>query len=271
MPAIEHFQDRYKNPKVYYAFYKYFLRAVTGDSKWKLGMKDSKTRLTTSLAEAYAHALLANNYFSWLFEYKAEYWQDEELTTAYEQDTDKDEALSMFCVKETENVEIMNPEMDHDGEFTCISDPDEVTFLSVQKDREELEEETRLVATAKGSRNKRSFDYMNKKLKQYLTDNTNVKKRKVLSELKTLTGKYASEDKDEPRSTNDRTNKFLDEMAKKIKKDVKDGLHHKFEVRFKELAVKADTNDKKSPLKESRYMINCDDIYEEAEGPEEEV
>ena len=271
LPAIEHFQDRYKNPKLYFAFYRYFLRAVTGDTKWKLGMKDSSTRITTSIAEAYAHTLVANNYFSWLFEYKAEFWQEEDLTTAYEVEPDDDGSLQMFHVKETDTVEIMNDEMDHDGDFSCLCDPTEVTYKAVQKCRQDQEEETRKEAVAKGSKNKRTFDYMNKKLKQYLNDNTQVKKRKVLGELKTLTGKFSSDDKDEPSSVTDKTNKFLYEFTKTIKEDVKEGKHNKFELRFREIAGLAETNEKRSPNKENRYVVNCDDIYDEPEGPQEEV
>ena len=62
---------RYENPRVYFLFYNYFLRAVIGEAKWKTRIKERK-KLGQNIAEAYAHSLIENNYFAWLFEYKLE-------------------------------------------------------------------------------------------------------------------------------------------------------------------------------------------------------
>lgn len=82
LPSIEHFQQRYDNPRVYFLFYHYILRGVMGDTKWKANIKDNK-KLSTNIAEAYAHSLLENNYFAWVFEYKAR-TPAHELKTEYD-------------------------------------------------------------------------------------------------------------------------------------------------------------------------------------------
>jgi hypothetical protein len=57
-------------PKVYFLFYQYFYKAAIGDATWKSRLTKNK-RLGPVILEAYTHATLYNQYFAWLYEYKA--------------------------------------------------------------------------------------------------------------------------------------------------------------------------------------------------------
>jgi hypothetical protein len=60
---------RLKLPKVNFIFYEYFFKAVVGDSIWKQRFTENK-RLGTNVSEAFAHVIIENNYFAWLYDYK---------------------------------------------------------------------------------------------------------------------------------------------------------------------------------------------------------
>ncbi len=71
LQLIESFQTRLKLPKVNFIFYEYIFKAVVGDSNWKkhFWLKQNK-RLGANVSEAFAHAIIENNYFAWLYDYK---------------------------------------------------------------------------------------------------------------------------------------------------------------------------------------------------------
>jgi hypothetical protein len=93
-PALEAFEERLKNPTLYYVFYEYFLKSAIGDDEWKqrTGMhpvvqqrKRKRTsiegpaastpiqrdkRMATPLDKAFALVMLNNNYFAWLWKAK---------------------------------------------------------------------------------------------------------------------------------------------------------------------------------------------------------
>jgi len=68
LPSLESFQMRLKMPKVNYIFYQYFFKAVVNVGAWK--HQFTKGRFGTNVLEAFAHAILQNNYFAWLYHYK---------------------------------------------------------------------------------------------------------------------------------------------------------------------------------------------------------
>ena len=72
LPSIESFQMRLLLPKVYYIFYEYFFKAVIGEGTWKRCFTGNK-RFGTNILEAYAHAIIKNNYFAWLYDYKSKH------------------------------------------------------------------------------------------------------------------------------------------------------------------------------------------------------
>ena len=108
LPSIESFNERWALPKVHFTFYDYFFKAVIGEGTWKRRLKENK-RLGTIVAEAYTHAVLTNNYFAWLYQYKAKNTTSP-LTTEYDyvnqnsneeneetDDEDGNPQLLLFC------------------------------------------------------------------------------------------------------------------------------------------------------------------------------
>jgi hypothetical protein len=57
---------------VTYLFYHYFYKAAVGDLTWKSRLAENK-RLRPVILEAYTHVMLCNQYFMWLYEYKADH------------------------------------------------------------------------------------------------------------------------------------------------------------------------------------------------------
>jgi hypothetical protein len=69
LPSIKSFQIRLKLPKVNFTFYEYFFKAMVEDGILKQHFTENK-RLGTNVSEAFAHAIIKNNYFTWLYDYK---------------------------------------------------------------------------------------------------------------------------------------------------------------------------------------------------------
>jgi hypothetical protein len=80
--ALESFAKWWKLPKVNYLFYHYFYKAAIGDATWKCRLVENK-RLGPVILEAYTHMMLCNQYFAWLYEYKANHPKSE-LMMEYE-------------------------------------------------------------------------------------------------------------------------------------------------------------------------------------------
>ena len=72
LPAWESFSTRLDDPKMYYLFYENFYKAALGETVWKEDMKadNNEARIGNTNTEAFAHLVLQNNYFSWLYEIK---------------------------------------------------------------------------------------------------------------------------------------------------------------------------------------------------------
>ena len=69
LQSIKSFQMRLKLPKVNSIFYEYFFKAVVRDGIWKQCFAENK-RFGTNVSKAFAHAIIENNYFAWLYDYK---------------------------------------------------------------------------------------------------------------------------------------------------------------------------------------------------------
>ena len=273
LPSIEHFQDRLKNPKMYYFFYHYFVRAVIGESQWKRNIQ-GKLRLATSPAEAYAHSLIENNYFAWMFEYKYEHSGATTLKTAY----DDEDIGNLFGTTELKEVEVALPE-EEGGGFKCIEkDKDEQGYEAAKRKREETEEETAKQATSETDGHKKIFDKMNDTINNLEATppprdqrEAKRKKRRLMKDLKVHTG-AATSSRDEGRrrqsvSAGDKTNRFLNEMTKMIKIDVRAGKQKQFETMYMQLEkiLEGKKEEARGSGKEDRYTIDCDSFYEEAE------
>lgn len=86
-PALEAFEERLKNPTMYYLFYEYFIRSTIGDEEWKLKASATTTpekRMATPYTEAFTFIILKNNYFAWLLH--AKQLHQDLLVTDYDED-----------------------------------------------------------------------------------------------------------------------------------------------------------------------------------------
>jgi hypothetical protein len=100
-PAWEAFEKRLDNPNTYFMIYKPFLR--TGDKEYKFcsGQKTVSaqcstvkidSRMVTPLDEAFALAVLKNNYFAWLLQAMKEF---PNLLTDYNDDKLNEQSVTM--------------------------------------------------------------------------------------------------------------------------------------------------------------------------------
>jgi hypothetical protein len=103
LPALESFEKRWMLPKVCFLFYHYFFKAAVGDATYKSRLSEKK-RLGPVILEAYTHATLYNQYFAWLYEYKANH-PASTLVTQYDAPTPQapdssaegGEEIDLFC------------------------------------------------------------------------------------------------------------------------------------------------------------------------------
>jgi hypothetical protein len=102
-PALESFAKSWRLPKLNYLLYHYFYMAAVGDATWKCRLAENK-RLGPIIPEAYTHAMLCNQYFAWLYKYKANH-PESELKTEYDAVQDEESesreeqpvAHALFC------------------------------------------------------------------------------------------------------------------------------------------------------------------------------
>jgi hypothetical protein len=86
--ALESFAEWWKLPKVNYLFYHYFYKAAIGDATWKCRLAENK-RLGPGILEVHTHVMLCNQYFAWLYEYKANH-PESELMMEYDMVQDEE-------------------------------------------------------------------------------------------------------------------------------------------------------------------------------------
>lgn len=297
LPSIEHFQERYANPKVYFLFYDYFFKAVMGESKWKKNLRENK-RLGTSLAEAFTHTLIENNYFAWLFEYKAgkknnittlmtEYdMPPGDSTGNHSERPNRTSADDLFTPTDFLDIEIGVPRQDGQ-EFKCIakatnSNRNSPEYVAARRLRKETQQQIGNDARSEEKGRKRAFDLLGETLKAYeeemvdLTDRETLKKkRKCMRELKVYTGKAlkvpnSDDSKTKCKGYSHKANKFMFEMSELIKEDVKTGNHRQFEQLYKKMIEVHRESENKENTAESRerYQVDCNTIYQEVEEVE---
>lgn len=275
LPSIESFQTRLKLPKVYYLFYDYFFKAVMGEARWKRHYQEDK-RFGTSVAEAFAHALLENNYFAWLFDYKCKNEGSCNLKTEYEIDdtsrtSETDHSISVFC-GDLAGVEIALPESDGE-EYRCLqeesSSPEayEAARTAANKLQEEILKEA---VSAAG--HKRAFDAARQIQERFSRDEPESsrdrakKKRKCMRELKVYTGSAVRSGSERRyKGWSDEGKKFLFEMTGQIKDDVALGSHAQWEKMYRRICeVIKQSEERENHTGESeRYVVDCGVMYEE--------
>ena len=122
LPSIESFQMRLKLPKVNFIFYEYFFKAVVGDGIWKRCFAENK-RLGTNVSEAFAHAIIENNYFAWLYDYKNKnpgctLLTEYDLAEQENEDSNDDDDKRIFC-SDLDEIEIALPN-DDGGDYELV-------------------------------------------------------------------------------------------------------------------------------------------------------
>lgn len=268
LPSVEHFQQRYKNPRVYFLFYNYFLRAVMGENKWKSNIKENK-KLATNIAEAYAHSLLENNYFAWLFEYKAKKI-GADIKTEYDAESGDDESDdewpdSLYMPEELRSIEISAPDGD-DDEFNLVAEADdEERHRELKAKRREIHEETERAARSRDSGHLRQYEEMNHACDGYSSDarmldqrQATTKRRKLMKTLKVHSSSKGG---------SDASNKFIFDMTAQVKEDHASGKQKKFEKAYRKMlkAIEVSNEEEQRSIKR-KYKVDCDVLY----GAEEE-
>ena len=274
MPSIESFQKRLDNPKVYYIFYDYFFKAVMGEKRWKRDLEQNN-RLGTSVAEAFAHALIKNNYFAWLFEYKSAS-NNTTLKTVYDGKSRTD--YGDLCDEVLEGVEITLPSDEEDGnpdyqvlqEATAMQD----VFNHYKEQRSDLTDET--IEAARANKNHmETFKLHLQQLELYELENTTTrqegrkKKCKCMRGLKVYTAAAGSPPSKSSRKSptnkgcwSGKANKFMCDMTKSIKSDVESGKHRKWEKVYRDLIAVKNKQTEQGSDESAEYEVDCGDIYE---------
>ena len=96
--------------------------------------------MTTSIAEAYTHSLIENNYFAWLFEYKTEYEDSDKMISAYEQHGNDD--MKIYQDQDMDGKEII-PADEDSAEFAPVTESDdEYLYRDAKEARKKIEDNT---------------------------------------------------------------------------------------------------------------------------------
>jgi hypothetical protein len=122
LPLLESFQMRLKLPKVNFIFYEYFFKAVVEDGIWKPRFAENK-RLGTNVSKAFAHAIIKNNYFAWLYDYKnknpgCNLLIEYDLAEQENEDSNENDDKWSFC-SDLDEIEIALPN-DDSGDYELV-------------------------------------------------------------------------------------------------------------------------------------------------------
>jgi hypothetical protein len=113
---------RLKLPKVNLIFYEYFFKAVVGGGIWKQHFTENK-RLGTNVSEAFAHAIIENNYSAWLYDYKNKnpgctLLTEYDLAEQENEDSNDNDDKRIFC-SDLDEIEIALPNNDS-GDYELV-------------------------------------------------------------------------------------------------------------------------------------------------------
>ena len=279
LPSIEHFQLRIKNPKVYFLFYDYFFRAVVGETKWKINMQE-KNRLGTSIAEAFTHALIENNYFAWLMEYQTT--ANTKVMTEYTEMEEEGDKGEVYTPKELEGVEFVIPldaPVENQNEEQTIyqvlykdREGDKEQYKAGVEERKETQDDIGEEARSEGNGNMELFNAMQERLDEYRSNaqnenenERNKRKRKSMRDLKVHTGKAMMNNERMRRST-DKHYMFMEQMKQRIKQDVAAGRQKKFEDAYRTMCgIIKEEKSKQVGAKEllAPYVVDDEAMYDE--------
>lgn len=285
LPSLESFQMRLKQPLVNYVFYEYVFKPVVGEGAWNRRLNAS--RFGTNALEAYAHALLQNNYMAWVFDYRQRH-PGSTLKTEYDlakSQQQQGSVVRIFC-GDLDGAEIAaGVTDDNDDEEETVAS--EYTVVYSQAPHEEAYEEAREGAEKVRNETLAQIRIDHGRLDSYGEVNTllmsddmssissceggraatkaqNKKKRKVMMNLKMYTGGDAATKRKRGSDTfkgwSEEGKKFMVKMAQDIKADVESGAHGEWEKMYKKIcnAVK-DSEEQEVTVTEADYVV----LYEE--------
>jgi len=289
LPSIESFQKRHQNPKVYYIFYEYFYKAVMGEARWKESVHKENARFGTNIAEAFTHALLENNYFAWLFDYKSRAPPTKPSCLKTEYDTvptaDNDSHYySYLCDEVVQGFEIVADQELSSGDFLLLPSTDE-NYAAEEERRQSMQE--MIIETAKQDEDRmKQYNEHQTQLDlfnlpdEYTKEEHSKKRRKCMRGLKVYTAAAKNSNTISPpssRSTtkearnnkdkgwSDKANKFLTEMKARIKADEEAGTQKKWEKMYREIAKavkKARDSSEESGGEDTAFQVDCNEMYE---------
>lgn len=293
LPSIEHFQKRLDSPRVCFLFYNYFFRAVVGENKWKSKLKaKDEIPMGSPVAEAYAHALIENNYFAWLFDYKvssspkkATIKTEYDSETVQNPDTDAWDDM-LYIPKELDHIEIKKV-TDGDGDGLVMISDNDITTSDKDDEADEMatkyldarvERRQAQMAISRelknDNRRKRLFDEMNKQVTGFKTETKGwtqadkiKEKRKRMKKLKAC-NKSNCIDGESSTSAN---HKIILHMTREIKKDWKKTEKGQFEKYYREMVKALDGNKSKATTNKitkeyGKEMSQCYDISDDSDG-----
>jgi hypothetical protein len=265
LPSIESFQMGVNLPKVHYLFYKYFFRPVIGEVNWKCCFAERK-RFGTNVAEAYAHALLENNYHAWVYDYitktplstlKTEYeYAKEDNNANKNQGTNDDANESKIFSGDLDKVEIAMPATKGLGDFLLCLDETEDEYKAAQEAALVVMGEVRDTIicdynSGHGRGHKHSYEKVQEMLARDDSDSTSDedtttkarserarKKRKLMRDLKMYTGsgtKDSNQESEKFKGWLDKGKEFMVTMTKEIKEDIESGLHGQWEKMYRKI------------------------------------
>ena len=112
-------------------FYENFYKAALGDPVWRDAMKeaDKEVRIGNTCTEAFAHLVLQNNYFYWLYEIKR-LDKVENLVTEYDVSSKMKNKMHLV------DVVLENIEIDPESAKLLLASLDKEKHKSMKKQRE---------------------------------------------------------------------------------------------------------------------------------------
>ena len=259
LPSLETFDRRLELPKINYLFYEYFFKAAVSEKKWKANI-DADNPVGLCVLEAYTHATLQNNYFSWLFDFHVSH--NKQLLTEYEpgnysttrpeddpqaEDEPEGDVPDVFTgdLKEVEVTVMTGPRSSFK---ICSPDLHPREYELAAESAKRVLDETRDKAQGSDGR-KGDYEKMKQELWAFQQDNSRSserewknKKRRILKQLKPFTNNSNREEGGAPTARQGSNRKkgafkgwspsgkrFMDMMTEKIKSEEDAGKRMKFQ------------------------------------------
>ena len=240
LPALSTFEARLADPKTYYLFYVYFYRPAIGESGWKNFVekdRNDQQRIGNCNTEAFAHMVLKNNYFAWLYEAKQKDSMSE-LRTEY------DTKVSQACPTA---VDCLLKDIEICPETFAILKEGSPNYQDVRKKRIKAHQDSYARNKAHGSLRtmKEINERMDKENANPVPLSTSKKdqlRRKWCRELKHFTGTGTPTAK-KTKGWNSQAKHEMTRLIKSIRADVNDKLYEAFEPTFRTLYKKLSGKD----------------------------